>query len=329
MSFVWKRLPDRRASGAWQMAADDWMLSRAESGDCLFRVYEFEEPTVSLGYFQSWERLKSVPSLARLPWVRRQTGGDLLVHDNEITYAIAAPIETLGVVRDFPCRVHRAVSEWLKTLGIETQCQPEAGKISREGAPAGMLCFLHPAAGDVLFQGCKVMGSAQRKRHGAVLHHRADLQAQRRPGQDEIGAEDNREGEADDEEARTVRMEHARARYGEDFSEKHLVQETAVLHAVHFRKGCYLGQEIVERVKSRGQVHKLLRLVELNSPDAPAIGAKLTKGGEEAGEIVSSAYSPALQKTLVMAYMRTPLADTGTAVELDGVSGRVRSLPQA
>ncbi len=171
MSYVWKRLPDRRASGAWQMAADDWMLSRAEAGECLFRVYEFEAPTVSLGYFQSWERLKSVPSLARLPWVRRQTGGDLLVHDNEITYAIAAPVEALGVVRDLPCRVHRAVSEWLKTLGIETQCQPEAGKISREGAPAGILCFLHPAAGDVLFQGCKVMGSAQRKRHGAVLQH--------------------------------------------------------------------------------------------------------------------------------------------------------------
>jgi aminomethyltransferase len=135
--------------------------------------------------------------------------------------------------------------------------------------------------------------------------------------------------EADDEEARTVRMEHARARYGDDFSDKHLVQETGLLHAVHFRKGCYLGQEIVERVKSRGQVHKLLRLVELDTHDAPAIGAKLTSGGQEAGEVVSSAYSPALDKTLAMAYMRPPQADTGTAIELDGVSGRVRSLPQA
>lgn len=135
--------------------------------------------------------------------------------------------------------------------------------------------------------------------------------------------------EADDEEARTVRMEHARARYGDDFSEKHLVQETALLHAVHFRKGCYLGQEIVERVRSRGQVHKLLRLVELDTQDAPPIGAKLTRDGEEAGEVVSSAYSPALAKTLAMAYMKTPLADTGTAVQFNGVNGRVRSLPQA
>ena len=171
MSPSWKRLPDSRASGAWQMAVDDWMLGRAEAGGSLFRIYEFETPTVSLGYFQSYGRLKSVPSLAGLPWVRRQTGGDLLVHDRELTYAIAAPVEALGGTRDLPCRVHRAVSTWLKTQGIESVCQPEAGKISRDGAPAGLLCFLHPAAGDVLFNGCKVMGSAQRKRHGAVLQH--------------------------------------------------------------------------------------------------------------------------------------------------------------
>lgn len=171
MSPCWKRLPDSRATGAWQMAADDWMLVRAEAGDCLFRIYEFETPTVSLGYFQTCGLLESVASLAGLPWVRRQTGGDLLVHDRELTYAIAAPVEALGGPRDLPCRVHRAVSAWLNTQGIECVCQAEAGKISRDGAPAGMLCFLHPAAGDVLFNGCKVMGSAQRKRRGAVLQH--------------------------------------------------------------------------------------------------------------------------------------------------------------
>lgn len=171
MSPAWNRLPDSRASGAWQMAADDWMLGRAEAGECLVRIYEFETPTVSLGYFQACVRLKTVPSLAGLPWVRRQTGGDLLVHDRELTYAVAAPAEALCGTRDLPTRVHRAVSDWLKRQGIGCVCQPEAGKISRDGAPAGMLCFLHPAAGDVMFNECKVMGSAQRKRNGAVLQH--------------------------------------------------------------------------------------------------------------------------------------------------------------
>jgi aminomethyltransferase len=135
--------------------------------------------------------------------------------------------------------------------------------------------------------------------------------------------------EANEEEALTVRIEQGRARFGEEISERYLVQETGLLHAVHLSKGCYLGQEIVERVRSRGQVHKQLRLVELDTPEVPAPGAKLTSGGAEAGEVVSAAFSPALDKTVAMAYLRTPVADPGTAVELDGASGRVRALPQA
>ena len=51
--------------------------------------------------------------------------------------------------------------------------------------------------------------------------------------------------EASPEDARIVRIEHGRARYGEEITERYLVQETGQLHAVHFSKGCYLGQEIV------------------------------------------------------------------------------------
>jgi len=171
MEHRWLRLEDKCASGSWQMAADDWMLSRAEQGECLARIYTFAAPTVSLGYFQSAECVTGVPSLARLPLVRRMTGGDLLVHHLELTYAIAAPVEALGNVRDLPCRVHRSVSNWLARLGIETACQGVAGKIVHADAPQGMLCFLHPAGGDILRSGHKVMGSAQRKRRGAVLQH--------------------------------------------------------------------------------------------------------------------------------------------------------------
>lgn len=135
--------------------------------------------------------------------------------------------------------------------------------------------------------------------------------------------------EADDEEARTVRIENGRARFGEEISERYLVQETGLLHAIHFSKGCYLGQEIVERVRSRGQVHKLLRGVELDTDIVPEIGAKLASGGNEAGEVVSVAFSPGLGKAVAMAYMRTPLADIGTVIEWNSASGRVRVLPQA
>src|SRR5579864_4866800 len=58
---------------------------------------------------------------------------------------------------------------------------------------------------------------------------------------------------ASTDDARIVRIEHGRPRYGEEITDRHLVQEVDQLQAVHFTKGCYVGQEIVERVRSRAQ----------------------------------------------------------------------------
>jgi folate-binding protein YgfZ len=63
--------------------------------------------------------------------------------------------------------------------------------------------------------------------------------------------------------------------YGIDIVERDLPQETSQMRALHFAKGCYLGQEIVERIRSRGNVHRHLRPLELSGP-VPAGGAELT-----------------------------------------------------
>jgi aminomethyltransferase len=110
---------------------------------------------------------------------------------------------------------------------------------------------------------------------------------------------------ADAEAARVVRLEHGKARYGEDISERFLAQEANQPHALHFSKGCYLGQEIVERVRSRGQIHRVLRPVVLEASDPPAPGTKLELNGKEGAEITSAAYSPALNKVVALAYVRT------------------------
>ncbi|HEY3937128.1 MAG TPA: glycine cleavage T C-terminal barrel domain-containing protein [Bryobacteraceae bacterium] len=110
--------------------------------------------------------------------------------------------------------------------------------------------------------------------------------------------------EAMPQEARIVRLENGLPRYGEDITSRFLVQETQLLHAVHFNKGCYLGQEIVERVRSRGQVHRLLTPIQLAGAAAPEPGTKLTIDGK-AAEITSAAYSPALGKVVALAYVRT------------------------
>src|SRR5271154_1245877 len=80
--------------------------------------------------------------------------------------------------------------------------------------------------------------------------------------------------EADAEAARSVRIENGRPRYGEDITERYLTQETQQMQAVSFSKGCYLGQEIVERVRSRAQVHRHLMPVRIRSTQPPAPGVK-------------------------------------------------------
>jgi tRNA-modifying protein YgfZ len=129
--------------------------------------------------------------------------------------------------------------------------------------------------------------------------------------------------EATEDDARTVRIEQGRPRYGEEITERYLVQEAGLVEAVSYSKGCYLGQEIVERVRSRGQVHRLLRSIEIDTENIPSPGEKLTSSGTEAGEIVSAVYSPALEKIVALAYVRTPSADTGAKLNLDGFSARV------
>jgi aminomethyltransferase len=75
-------------------------------------------------------------------------------------------------------------------------------------------------------------------------------------------------------------------------AERDLPQETSQMRALHFSKGCYLGQEIVERIHSRGSVHRHLRPLELFGP-LPAAGTELAlEDGSAAGQITSSAELP-------------------------------------
>jgi len=133
--------------------------------------------------------------------------------------------------------------------------------------------------------------------------------------------------EAGDAEAfRVVRLEHGKARYGEDLSERYLAQEANQPHALHFNKGCYLGQEIVERVRSRGQVHRLLMPLVLDTKEPPEPGAKLEIGETSAAEITSAAYSPSLGKVVALAYVRIEHAKPHERLRLGEIPAEVAAL---
>jgi len=129
--------------------------------------------------------------------------------------------------------------------------------------------------------------------------------------------------QADGAEARAVRIENGHPRYGEEITDRNIVQETGQMSGVHLSKGCYLGQEIVERVRSRGQIHRLLRRLEFDTADVPAAGTKLMAAGSEAAEVASSALSPASGKAVALAYVRTPFAEPGTVIDTGAFTAHV------
>jgi folate-binding protein YgfZ len=101
------------------------------------------------------------------------------------------------------------------------------------------------------------------------------------------------------EDARTVRIENGKPRYGEDIRDTSLPQETQQMHAVSFNKGCYLGQEIVERIRAQGRVNKKLVRIEMEGSEPLAPGTKV-----QDGEVTSSVFSPELGKVVALVYAR-------------------------
>jgi len=88
-----------------------------------------------------------------------------------------------------------------------------------------------------------------------------------------------------------IRIADGIPRYGQDIRERDLPQETEQARALHFSKGCYVGQEIVERIRSRGGVHRTFATFSVSGA-LPAPGTKIQSEGKDVGEITSSAILP-------------------------------------
>lgn len=163
-------LPHRVASGASQMALDEALLESAEGqGTAIVRTYEWAEPTLSLGYFQPFAAVEADARWRNAAVVRRPTGGGAIWHDHDLTYAVVLPRahRLSREPRSLYLTVHQALVEWLRALGAAVSVRGDAPK----PAARPFLCFEDRDPEDVVLGGGKVIGSAQRRRHGAVLQH--------------------------------------------------------------------------------------------------------------------------------------------------------------
>jgi lipoate-protein ligase A len=163
--------------GAWNMAVDEALLEAAdEERDASLRFYEWSEPTLSLGYFQSVSDRNEHPASLACPFVRRSSGGGAILHDRELTYSVAMPVNrhSAADAAGLSQTVHESLVAALGKLGIT------AG-LCRVSLPQDVerpfLCFARRTPGDVLIGGCKIAGSAQRRRRRAILQHGSVLLA--------------------------------------------------------------------------------------------------------------------------------------------------------
>jgi glycine cleavage system T protein len=126
----------------------------------------------------------------------------------------------------------------------------------------------------------------------------------------------------------SLRIEAGIPCYGSELGEDTLPLEANLMNALSFNKGCYIGQEIVERARSRGHVNWKLAGVTVESAQPPDPGEKLIVDGNEIGEVTSSCISPTLQKTIALAYLRKEHLEPGTRLQIaSGAPAQVTPLP--
>jgi folate-binding protein YgfZ len=134
----------------------------------------------------------------------------------------------------------------------------------------------------------------------------------------------------EDQSLEWLRILEGTPRVGTDIRDRELPQETGQTRALHFAKGCYLGQEIVERIRSRGNVHRIFSGFRLEG-DLPLAGTPLEADGKQVGELTSVAAIPLPNEThpihLGLGYIRREALDRGLPINYLGGIARPVLLP--
>lgn len=172
----WRFLISGKLSSAENMAIDEAIFYCVQDGRSLptIRFYDWEPSTVSCGYNQ--EIAKEVDLLALkkngFGFVRRPTGGRLVLHDNEVTYAVISPAvgRLSGNVTESYSVISKALAKGLELMGINVDF--ERGNLSSEHQrQASNPCFTSSSRYELSYQRKKIVGSAQVRRNKCLLQH--------------------------------------------------------------------------------------------------------------------------------------------------------------
>lgn len=168
MSDAWWLWLDGAYSPALNMAIDELLLKKAQRfARPILRIYQWDRPAVSIGFVQAYA---AAPQQG-YTIVRRPTGGGVVFHDCDLTYTVVIPaghrIYTLDRIESYR-EIHNAVQTAFNALGLNTTLT--SAEIPKHVDRAFMQCFATPTRYDVVADGKKFAGSAQRRTREGILH---------------------------------------------------------------------------------------------------------------------------------------------------------------
>lgn len=172
----WRIIKTKPAAGAWNMAVDEAILEAVGRVEVLptLRLYAWDPPCLSLGISQSVKDVDCA-ALERNGWqlVRRPTGGRAILHTDELTYSVIAPLDeprVAGSVLESYRRLSAALLNALERLSLPARAEKEYAL--PQGTQAGeAVCFEVPSNYEITVDGKKLIGSAQARRKQGVLQH--------------------------------------------------------------------------------------------------------------------------------------------------------------
>ena len=175
-SSVWRLIKSPASSAANNMALDEALLSTTAQKKTLptLRLYSWQVPSLSLGYAQPAADVDQA-ELAKRGWqlVRRPTGGKAILHTDELTYSISAPLDeplVAGSLLESYQRISRALQTALNMLETNTSAD-NIPDLPFEISKKEPVCFQTPSNYEITWNGKKLIGSAQARKLGGVLQH--------------------------------------------------------------------------------------------------------------------------------------------------------------
>ncbi|MDY6914858.1 MAG: lipoate--protein ligase family protein, partial [Candidatus Cloacimonadota bacterium] len=190
----WRIINSGKRSPAWNMAADEAIFNSIIAGESppTIRFYDWSPPTLSYGYNQEVEKEIDFEQLIKynFGYVRRPTGGRMVLHYEEVTYSVISPLQNRlsGSILETYSEISTALLTGLKNMGVAAKFEKKGLSTEQQRRSANP-CFTSSSRFELNYKHSKIVGSAQVRKnntllqHGSILlHHDQSLVAEFIPG---------------------------------------------------------------------------------------------------------------------------------------------------